>query len=124
MPLIMTARSRNRLTAWLGMFAMLLVVIAPLVSHGLAAHDRNAPVASICSVDGQPDVDSHTPAADHFAACGYCNLLVHHAPAPSPSLPQWLVVPGYAVAYPPASVPFVLRDIPRAGRPRDSPFYL
>ncbi|OXJ05537.1 hypothetical protein CFB48_05465 [Burkholderia sp. AU33647] len=121
---MMTARSRNRLTAWLGMFAMLLVVIAPLVSHGLVSHDRDAPVASICSADGQPDADNHALATDHFAACGYCDLLVHHAPAPSPSLPQWLAVPGYAVAHPPASRPFVLRDIPSAGRPRDSPFYL
>ncbi|KAG8150378.1 DUF2946 domain-containing protein [Burkholderia catarinensis] len=123
MPLIMTARSRIRTTAWLGIFAIWLVVIAPIVSHGLVSHDRNAPVASICSADGQPDVNN-APAADHFAACGYCDLLAHHTPAPSPSLSQWLEVPSSAVAVPPASLPFVFRDISRAGRPRDSPFYL
>ncbi|MBR8192825.1 DUF2946 domain-containing protein [Burkholderia vietnamiensis] len=115
-----TARSRNRLTAWLGIFAMWLIVIAPSVSRGLAARDADTPIAPICSVDRQSDADQHAPAV-HFDACGYCDLLAHHVPAPASAIPQLQAVESYGVEQPSASLTFVSRDVRRAARPRDSP---
>ncbi|MGU7779077.1 DUF2946 domain-containing protein [Burkholderia sp. PU8-34] len=122
-PAIMTARSRNRLTAWLGLFAMWLVVFAPIVSQGLAARDANTPTAPICSVDRQPDTDNHAPAV-HFDACGYCDLLAHHVPAPASAIPQLHAVESYGIAQPSVPLTFVSRDVRRAARPRDSPSFI
>ncbi|MGU7773884.1 DUF2946 domain-containing protein [Burkholderia sp. MR1-5-21] len=123
MPAIMTARSRNRLTAWLGIFAMWLVVFAPIVSQGLAARDGHTPTAPICSVDRQSDADNHAPAV-HFDACGYCDLLAHHVPAPASAMPQLHAVESYGVEQPSVSLAFVSRDVRRAARPRDSPSFI
>ncbi|WP_230949058.1 DUF2946 domain-containing protein [Burkholderia diffusa] len=119
-PAIMTACSRNRLIAWLGLFAMWFVVFAPIVSQGLAARDGNTPTASICSVDRQPDADDHVPAV-HFDACGYCDLLAHHVPAPASATPQLHAVESYGIAQPSVPFTFASRDVRRAARPRDSP---
>ncbi|WP_313768158.1 DUF2946 domain-containing protein [Burkholderia pseudomallei] len=122
-PDIMTARRRIRLTAWLGLFAMWLVVFAPIVSQGLAARYANTPAAPICSVDGQPDADNHAPAV-HFDACGYCDLLADHTPAPPSAILQLHAVESYGIAQPLVSLTFVSRDVRRAARPRDSPHFI
>jgi len=94
----MTARSRNRMTAWLGLVAMWLVVFAPLVSQLLASSQANEPIAALCSAlhpAGANDTDDpglvtqtttapvHLSHADAFGACGYCHLLEHHVAMPT-----------------------------------------
>jgi hypothetical protein len=94
-----TRTPRARLVAWLGLLAIWLAVVAPVVTQLLAspwfaspaaqvdlraqlsaalcsAHDAFSPIAARAS---------HSPAApshdDHHAkACGYCNLLAHSPP--------------------------------------------
>ncbi|OLL32391.1 hypothetical protein BTH42_08095 [Burkholderia sp. SRS-W-2-2016] len=108
----MTARSRNRLTAWLGLVAMWLVVCAPLVSQLLEASRAQALLAPLCSTHhpaGALDANSATLASvttptnpapvhlshdDAFGACGYCNLLQHH-----------VAMPTFAAIAPPAALP-------------------
>ncbi|WP_080424576.1 DUF2946 domain-containing protein [Burkholderia ubonensis] len=118
----MTARSRNRLTAWLGLFAMWLIVVAPIVSQGLAARHGNTPTAPLCSVDRQTDAEHHAPAV-HFDACGYCDLLADHTPAPPSAISQLHAIERYAIAQPLVSLTSVFRDVRRAARPRDSPSF-
>ena len=73
----------RRLASLVGLLAILMVTLAPTVSHALA--DRQGaglPLASICSADSTPgntpgnEDTSHSLAA-HWHACGYCNLLAH-----------------------------------------------
>ncbi|QPS47650.1 DUF2946 domain-containing protein [Burkholderia humptydooensis] len=121
MPAIMTARRRNRMIAWLGLLAMWFIVFSPIVSHGIASIDRELPSAQTCSVDGGHDAEDHV-AMIHLGACGYCDLLTHHVPAPPLALPQMVGTGKYRIAQ--SSVPstFVDGDAFSAGHPRDSPF--
>jgi hypothetical protein len=96
----MTRTARNRFVAWLGIAAMWLAIVAPVISQTLAA--RNAPdiAAALCTVDApagaythashlQAEQAAHHDAADHFDACSYCGLLAHNlpvAPGVSPSV--------------------------------------
>ncbi|WP_250472278.1 DUF2946 domain-containing protein [Caballeronia sp. GAFFF1] len=100
----MTRNARNRFVAWLGIAAMWLAIVAPVISQSIAA--RNAaldPEAPLCTVstlasffaqggehaDHHPahaDADEHAghhDAAGHFDACAYCGLLAHHLPVAS-----------------------------------------
>ena len=103
----MTRNARNRFVAWLGIAAMWLAIVAPVISQSIAA--RNAALdteaAAFCTVDTLPsvfstadehahhhaDADANEPAAHashagagshagHFDACSYCGLLAHHLP--------------------------------------------
>ncbi|KXV09912.1 hypothetical protein CR51_09800 [Caballeronia megalochromosomata] len=79
----MTRNARNRFVAWLGIAAMWLALVAPVISQTLAA--RNAatdPQAVLCAVDASAtDAHaSHHDAANHFDACSYCGLLAHNLP--------------------------------------------
>ncbi|MDC6176375.1 DUF2946 domain-containing protein [Ralstonia solanacearum] len=123
------ARTRTRLTAWLGLVAMALAFFAPVVSQQLALHPSSSlsgqvlpyctatPVASAGS-----DLPGHGLPTHHHAACGYCDLLAHHVPAPAPAVRMAVPVPAYGVAWVAASERFAVREVRRAGRPRDSPF--
>ncbi|SPB16414.1 MFS transporter [Caballeronia novacaledonica] len=79
----MTRNARKRFVAWLGIAAMWLAIVAPVISQTLAA--RNAatdPHAILCTVDASAtDAHaSHHDAANHFDACSYCGLLAHDLP--------------------------------------------
>jgi hypothetical protein len=105
----MTRTSRNRFVAWLGIAAMWLAIVAPVVSQSIAARAGAAdPQAPICSAEfastlasaalaaeagahhhgehaqsqsaESPQESHHASAADHFDACSYCGLLAHHLP--------------------------------------------
>lgn len=132
--IIMTLRSRNRMTAWLGLIAMWLVVFAPVVSQMLVSNRANDPFTVLCSAL-QPRTQSlaspstqtspapvHLSHEDAFGACGYCHLLEHH-----------VALPGIAVVEPPAALALAgtapsalstrftpLGAFP-SGRPRDPP---
>ncbi|SAL61920.1 hypothetical protein AWB71_03497 [Caballeronia peredens] len=83
----MTRNARNRFVAWLGIAAMWLAIVAPVIGQTLAARD---PQAALCAVDVHEAHDAvaqdvgapagHHDAAGHFDACAYCGLLAHHLP--------------------------------------------
>lgn len=130
----MTLRSRNHLTAWLGLFAMWLVVFAPLVSQMLVANQAHEPIAALCSAlhpSGASDATlvSHTGPEpvhlshdDAFGACGYCHLLEHHVAMPTVAAvepPAALALAG--TAPPTLSTRFVPLGAFPSGRPRAPP---
>jgi hypothetical protein len=88
--LLMTRHARNRFVAWLGIAAMWLAIVAPVISQSIAAQRSAAdPIAALCTVDAPTGVRSHAShdeapghhdAASHFDACAYCGLLAHHVP--------------------------------------------
>lgn len=90
----MTLRNQKRLTVWLGLIAMWLLVVAPLVSHFLLATRANATTGVLCSATLQPenrgfgnaDDNRQHPSTPHNDACGYCSVLEHHGVAPGTAL--------------------------------------
>jgi hypothetical protein len=96
----MNRTSRNRLVAWLGIAAMWLAIVAPVISQTLAAREpRLDAEAAICSADALAQIVSpalastqheaaenhepaghHTAGAESFDACSYCGLLAHNVP--------------------------------------------
>ncbi|WP_233834601.1 DUF2946 domain-containing protein [Paraburkholderia sp. ZP32-5] len=136
----MTPRSRNRLTAWLGLVAMWLVVFAPLVSQLLVSNQANEPFAALCSAlhpSGTNDTGStgdasfaaqtgtapvHLSHADAFGACGYCHLLEHHVAMPTLAAvepPAALLLTG--TTPPTLSTRFTPLGAFPSGRPRAPP---
>ncbi|WP_321782437.1 DUF2946 domain-containing protein [Paraburkholderia sp. J94] len=91
----MKLRKHALLTAWLGLVAMWLIVLAPLVSQLVAAHQAHQPDAALCSAM-QPATAPHLSHDDAFGACGYCNLLEHHVAMPSVAVPALTL--GFIVA--------------------------
>ncbi|MDB5786107.1 DUF2946 domain-containing protein [Caballeronia mineralivorans] len=98
----MNRTSRNRFVAWLGIAAMWLAIVAPVISQTIASRQQSLdPQAAICSVDAlaqialdstahaeaQTQTDEHTghhmAGADSFDACSYCGLLAHNVPLAS-----------------------------------------
>jgi hypothetical protein len=130
----MTPRSRNRLTAWLGLIAMWLVVFAPIVSQTLASNRAQEPIAALCSAlaPAGPAVTDHAGAAsampvhlshdDAFGACGYCHLLQHHVAMPAVASTEPAVAVVIAGTAPPAlSTRFTPLGAFPSGRPRGPP---
>ncbi|QYD68761.1 DUF2946 domain-containing protein [Paraburkholderia edwinii] len=118
----MTLHARRRLSAWLGMLAMCLVVFVPVVSQLVASAHVAEPVAVLCSAT-QVDGGSHH-AGDLLSACGYCDLLATHA-APPPIPPT--IVPVLLLPVVAATVALSTRFTPLgafpSGRPRDPPAF-
>ena len=119
-----TATKRNRLTAWLALLAMWLIVCMPAVSQVLAARQAREPVAELCSgsavsaTQGQQAGRQTTT----LARCGYCSFLGTHpahsslTAAAQPWLPRvqrTVVVPAVDALIPIFAV--------QAGHPRDPP---
>lgn len=121
----MALRSRKHLTAWLGLIAMWLIVLAPIVSQCVvAAHRADPAAAPLCSAV-QPTADSaHATHADPLAACGYCDLLADHIAMPAvPPSPLVLVMLLIAVSIPVLSVRFTPLGAFPSGRPRAPPAF-
>ncbi|WP_028218675.1 DUF2946 domain-containing protein [Paraburkholderia oxyphila] len=83
----------QRLGSLLGLLAILMVALAPMVSQVLASHHRlgNA-LATYCSAEGEITSAAHDgqpahSAKAHWQACPYCSLLAH-----APVLPGQAVV--------------------------------
>lgn len=112
------ARTRKRLTAWLGLVAMVLVFFVPVMSQQFALHASDK---SHCGEAMPMASASHDMPADHHAACGYCDLLAHHVPAPAPVVLMAASAPVHAIARAAAHERFAVREARHAGRPRDSP---
>ncbi|WP_186275438.1 DUF2946 family protein [Burkholderia gladioli] len=102
--------SRRRLTAWLGLLAIWLLVLMPLASQLSEAAAAHRPDAPICAA--AQHVDRHELPRDALSACGYCDLLASHAYAPAAAAPADALlhplvrrVPLLAPAPPPRSFP-------------------
>ncbi|HZZ12651.1 MAG TPA: DUF2946 family protein [Paraburkholderia sp.] len=87
------------MTAWLGLLALWLGLVAPVVTQMLAARERAASFdstltgwsADLCSTRA-PQADTaladhshrtaqrHDTHDTHDTSCGYCGLLAHHLP--------------------------------------------
>ncbi|RKE38348.1 hypothetical protein B0G76_4663 [Paraburkholderia sp. BL23I1N1] len=130
----MTLRSRNRMTAWLGLIAMWLVVFAPVVSQMLVSNRAHEPFAALCSAlqPGNPSLANQSAQAspepvhlshdDAFGACGYCHLLEHHVAMPSVATAEPPAAFALAGTAPPAlSTRFTPLGAFPSGRPRDPP---
>jgi hypothetical protein len=113
-----------RVTAWLGLVAMWLVVCVPLVSQLVVASREQEPVAALCSVATPSDTSSHHDAAPgSLSACGYCDLLATHAAMPSvPPAAVQIVTLIVIMAAAVLSVRFTPLGAFPSGRPRDPPF--
>ena len=120
----MTRNARNRFVAWLGIAAMWLAIVAPVISQTLAARDAATdPQAILCTVDvSAPDAHAgHHDAANHFDACSYCGLLAHHVPLLAVALPGVARIERSArVAYAPALAAVHAKSF-NAARPRAPP---
>nr|WP_269845248.1 DUF2946 domain-containing protein [Candidimonas nitroreducens] len=105
---VISARGKQYV-AWLGIFAMLLLVCAPTVSRCFAAAQSLA--LSICTeaarpgqaaaalnvpIAGHRDAPGEPPASRALNDCGYCTLMTHDGALPSlpPALSSvlWFIV--------------------------------
>ncbi|ACR31848.1 DUF2946 family protein [Burkholderia glumae] len=95
--------SRRRLTAWLGLLAVWLLVLMPLASQLAEAAAARRPDAAICTAAHSA---RHAPAGTALSACGYCDLLAAHSYAPPTPAPAALPLhPLVQRAAPPLPVP-------------------
>lgn len=123
----MNSRKHALLTAWLGLVAMWLIVLAPLVSQLVMAHRAHEPDAAVtlCSAVQPGQADSAAPHLSHddaFGACGYCHLLQHQVAMTSvapPELSAARLVRVDTVAT--LSTRFTPLGAFPSGRPRDPP---
>jgi Protein of unknown function (DUF2946) len=121
----MALRSRRHLTAWLGLIALWLIVLTPIVSQLVVAAHRDDPtVAALCSAV-QPSTDSaRATHADPLAACGYCDLLADHIAMPTiPPAPLVLVMLLVALAVPALNIRFTPLGAFPSGQPRAPPAF-
>jgi hypothetical protein len=119
----MTRSDRTHLTAWLGLIAMWLIVLAPLVSQLVMAARADEPDAVLCSVV-QPQAAQHHGAGSSLDACGYCDLLADHVPMPGlpvAALVATVLLAGVAV--PALSTRFTPLGAFPSGRPRGPPVF-
>lgn len=116
------ARTRTRLTAWLGLVAMVLLLVAPMVSQALAPHALRTSFEQAMPIcEATPAAGTHMP-VDHHAACGYCDLLAQHVLVPTAVPPLAVPAPVHVGAWTAAHGRLAASEARHAARPRDSPF--
>jgi hypothetical protein len=122
-PIKMRFRIHKRAVAWLGLMAMLLVVLMPLASQLIASAKADNPLGAICSAvvpHSAGHADSDSPA--QLDACGYCNFFGHYVSAPTTFVsPQLFVRVVVAIAPISTVSAFLLLSPYPSGRPRDPP---
>ncbi|OHC61696.1 MAG: hypothetical protein A3H93_06030 [Rhodocyclales bacterium RIFCSPLOWO2_02_FULL_63_24] len=91
--------ARNRVTAWVAMFAILLAALAPTLARALSAQQQAQPWAEICTVAGMQSAYQGAPlqgSGEHDAAAfKHCPFCLTHA--------GQYALPGAACAAWPAS---------------------
>ncbi|MEJ0002617.1 MAG: DUF2946 domain-containing protein [Pararobbsia sp.] len=118
----MTHHARKPFTAWLGILAIWLAIVMPVMSQVVQGIERtHEPAATLCS-DRPASAHDHAQMADHLNACGYCSVLAHHPPVVS--VPAGGVTRMSWIAHIRAAVHsagILPSAIFPAGRPRDPP---
>ena len=118
----MTFRFRKHLTAWLGLVAMWLIVLAPVVSQLVVAARADDPTVTLCSALRAPSNTAHAAHGDPLAACGYCDLLADHVAMPTlPPSPMAFVMLVAIAAVAVLSTRFTPLGAFPSGRPRAPP---
>ena len=118
----MTARARTLTTAWLGLIAMCLIVLAPLVSQLIVAHREQQPEAPLCSAALAGDGAHHDTRNDGLAACDYCDLLATQATMPPvPAVSRPLLTLVVVATVPALFIRFTPLGAFPSGRPRAPP---
>jgi hypothetical protein len=114
--------THRRLTAWLGMIAIWLIVLAPVVSQLVVA--AGEPAAALCTVSAPSTDTQHAHHGSGMVACGYCDLLATHATLPTvtASLPILVMLVTSAVL-PILSTRFTPLGAFPAGKPRAPPVF-
>ncbi|MGP3592965.1 DUF2946 domain-containing protein [Vagococcus sp. WN89Y] len=74
----------KRTAAWLALFSILLILVAPQISTALLndpmpgmQHEMNMPMAEHLEMPQAHGEQHETLPVDHAQACGYCVLLAH-----------------------------------------------
>jgi len=118
----MTSHSRRHLYAWLGILAVCLIVLVPVMSQLLVSVRNHEPIAALCTTVQVDTGVHHTD--DPLAACGYCDLLATHAAIPSipPAVIPVLLLPLIFAAII-LSTRFTPLGAFPSGRPRDPPVF-
>lgn len=118
----MNHRSRKHLTAWLGVVAMWLVVLAPIMSQRVLAAQRDDRAAVLCSAAQPSNGAGHLVQHDSLAACGYCDLLADQPALPGlPPSPLVRVTLIVIAAVPALSIRHTPLGAFPSGRPRAPP---
>ncbi|WP_162600926.1 DUF2946 domain-containing protein [Paraburkholderia sp. C35] len=117
----MSIQHRTWLTAWLGIIAMCLAVLAPVVGQFVAAARPGQDLQSVLCTASRPVPNSHPVQHDHFAACPYCDLLIHHPPISSPTGTSVALAAPVVVSTVALAVHFVPLLEFRFGSPRAPP---
>ena len=137
MSLIQMHRSPSRFAAWLGLVAILLLFIAPVISTSLttfparhammmdnlhsATHDADSPMAEMSPYEHARMMTHHPLSMMDNSACGYCVLLAH-LPLDLNNLPPlWSVLQAAKHPALPLLHPVVSRLTPRFFHPRAPP---
>jgi hypothetical protein len=120
---LMSSHAHRRLTAWLGMIAIWLIVLMPVVSQLIVAVRHAEPAAAMCTAT-TPSAGTQPVHDNGMAACGYCDLLADHATLPSIAPPlQILITLVTLIALPVLSTRFTPLGAFPSGRPRAPPAF-
>ncbi|PVX85608.1 DUF2946 domain-containing protein [Paraburkholderia unamae] len=118
----MSPSARTRTTAWLGLIAMWLIVLVPLISQLVLAERAHQPVAPLCSDTQTAGIQAHHALDSELSGCGYCDLLTTHAAMPPLSAIALAVVALVFVTIVPALISrFTPLGAFPSGRPRAPP---
>ncbi|QTO20948.1 DUF2946 domain-containing protein [Burkholderia seminalis] len=86
----MLSRRLRKIGSLIGMLAILMTALAPMISQALTTQGRvDALLAGYCTAApaaGGHASDPSTSLHAHLQACGYCSLLVHTPALPAPEL--------------------------------------
>ena len=117
-----TLPSRKHLTAWLGLIAMWLIVLAPVLSQLVVAARAGAPAVTLCSAPHASSSTVHASHGDPLTACSYCDLLADHVAMPTlPPSPMAFVMLVAIAAIAVLSTRFTPLGAFPSGRPRAPP---
>ncbi|WP_321944356.1 DUF2946 domain-containing protein [Paraburkholderia tropica] len=119
----MNAHTRTFTTAWLGLIAMCLLVLAPIVSQLVVAHREGQPVGELCSASAGVAA-RHAGEGLSLDACDYCGLLASHPAMPSiPAVALHLIAVTQSATLLPMTVRFTPHGAFPSGRPRAPPSF-
>lgn len=114
---------QQKIGSLLGLFTILLVVFAPLISQTLRSDDPAAlALSSFCSVSHDGDSSGHPPQHGlDDQACAYCGLALHFPALPSGSSIAWLAQQPVAFAAADLAAPVAPSQPVRSAQPRGPP---